>query len=133
MCILYAYELFLKFSSEYIHPNYFFYCFECCHRVCPNLSSAPCIWHRDREMSSGHTHLFNMYCTVQYMNKRSHGQNLRSTPDHAEPLVQYFFKNSTTGQSGNTVYKSILFYSILFYSILSCSILFYSILFYSIL
>ncbi len=41
MFILYA-ILFLKFSSEYIHPNYFFYCFECCHRVCLNLSSAPC-------------------------------------------------------------------------------------------
>ncbi len=41
--ILYAYKLFLKFSSEYINPNYFFFCFECCHRVCPNLSSAPCI------------------------------------------------------------------------------------------
>ncbi len=39
MCILYAYKLFLKFSSEYIHLNYFFYCFECCHRVCPYL---PC-------------------------------------------------------------------------------------------
>ncbi len=44
MFILYAYKLFLKFSSEYIHPNYFFYCFECCHRVCPNLSSAPCMF-----------------------------------------------------------------------------------------
>ncbi len=44
MFILYAYKLFLKFSLKYIHPNYFFYCFECCHRVCPNLSSAPCIW-----------------------------------------------------------------------------------------
>jgi hypothetical protein len=43
MCILYTYKLVLKFSSEYIHPNYFFYCFECCHRVCPNLSSAPCM------------------------------------------------------------------------------------------
>jgi hypothetical protein len=42
MCILYAYKLSLKFSSEYIHPNYFFYCYECFHRVCPNLSSAPC-------------------------------------------------------------------------------------------
>jgi hypothetical protein len=40
--MLYAYKLFLKFSSKYIHPNYFFYCFECFHRVCPNLSSAPC-------------------------------------------------------------------------------------------
>jgi hypothetical protein len=28
--------------SECIHPKYLFYCFECCHRVCPNLSSAPC-------------------------------------------------------------------------------------------
>jgi hypothetical protein len=42
MCILYAYKVFLKFSSKYIHPNYLFYCFECWHRVCPNLSSAPC-------------------------------------------------------------------------------------------
>jgi hypothetical protein len=42
MFILYSYKLFLKFSSEYIHPDYLFYCFECCHRVCPNLSSAPC-------------------------------------------------------------------------------------------
>jgi hypothetical protein len=29
MFILYAYKLFMKFSSEYIHPNYFFYCFDC--------------------------------------------------------------------------------------------------------
>ncbi len=43
MCNLYEYKLFLKFSSKSIHPNYFFYCFECFHRVCPNLSSAPCI------------------------------------------------------------------------------------------
>ncbi len=42
MFILYAYKLFLKFSSEYIHPNFLFYCFVCCHRVCPNLLSAPC-------------------------------------------------------------------------------------------
>jgi hypothetical protein len=33
MCILYAYKLFLKFSSEYVHSNYFLYCFECCHIV----------------------------------------------------------------------------------------------------
>jgi hypothetical protein len=44
MCNLYEYKLFLKFSSKSIHPNYFFYCFECCHRVCPNLSSAPCTY-----------------------------------------------------------------------------------------
>ncbi len=43
MCILYAYKLSLKVSSKCIHPNYYFYCFECVHRVCPNLSSAPCI------------------------------------------------------------------------------------------
>jgi hypothetical protein len=42
MCILYSYEVFLKFSSKCIHPNYLFYCFECWHRVCPNLLSAPC-------------------------------------------------------------------------------------------
>jgi hypothetical protein len=42
MCILYAYKLSLKVSSKFIHPNYYFYCFECVHRVCPNLSSAPC-------------------------------------------------------------------------------------------
>ncbi len=44
MCILYAYQLSLKVSSKSIHPNYYFYCFECVHRVCPNLSSAPCIF-----------------------------------------------------------------------------------------
>ncbi len=54
-------------------------------------------------------------CSICNMNNRSHGHNLKSTPDHAEPLVQYFFKNSTTGQSGIAVYKSILFHSILFY------------------
>jgi hypothetical protein len=43
MCILYAYKLSLKVSSKCIHPNYYFSCFECVHRVCPNLSSAPCI------------------------------------------------------------------------------------------
>jgi hypothetical protein len=43
MCILYAYKLSLKVSSKCIHPNYYFYCFECVDRVCPNLSSAPCI------------------------------------------------------------------------------------------
>jgi hypothetical protein len=42
MCILYAYKVFLKFSSKCIHPNYLFYCFECCNIVCPNLSSANC-------------------------------------------------------------------------------------------
>jgi hypothetical protein len=26
-CILYAYKVFLKFSSKCIHPNYLFYCF----------------------------------------------------------------------------------------------------------
>ncbi len=29
-------------SSKCIHPNYYFYCFECVPRVCPNLQSAPC-------------------------------------------------------------------------------------------
>jgi hypothetical protein len=38
----------------------------------------------DREKSSG-----------QYVNNRSHGQNLRSTQLNAEPIAQYFFKNST--------------------------------------
>jgi hypothetical protein len=47
-------------------------------------------------------------------------------PGQAEPTMQYFFKTSTTGQSGNAVYESIIFYSIY-------SILFYFILFYSIL
>jgi hypothetical protein len=56
MFILYAYKLFLKFSSEYIHTNYFFYCFECCHRVCPNLSSAPCIYSRNYEPFSKEIH-----------------------------------------------------------------------------
>jgi hypothetical protein len=39
----YAYTLFLKFSVRCIHPNYLFYSFKCVRRVCPNLSSAPCI------------------------------------------------------------------------------------------
>jgi hypothetical protein len=43
MCIFYAYKLSLKISSKCVHPNYYFYCFECVPRVCPNLSSAPCI------------------------------------------------------------------------------------------
>jgi hypothetical protein len=42
MCILYAYKVSLKVSSKCIHPNYFFYWFECFHMICPNLSSAPC-------------------------------------------------------------------------------------------
>ncbi len=43
--ILYAYKLSLRVSSKCIHPNYYFYCFECVHRVCPNLSSSPCtVW-----------------------------------------------------------------------------------------
>ncbi len=43
----YAYKVFLKFSC--FHLNYLFYCFECWHRVCPNLSSAPCILARYRK------------------------------------------------------------------------------------
>jgi hypothetical protein len=43
-CISIAYKLCLKFSSKCIHPNYFFYWFECFQRVCHNLSSAPCIY-----------------------------------------------------------------------------------------
>jgi hypothetical protein len=43
ICILYAFKLSLKVSSKCIHPNYYFYCFECVPRVCPNLSSTPCI------------------------------------------------------------------------------------------
>jgi hypothetical protein len=39
---------------------------------------------RDREKSSGQTHLFSI---------KEHGQNLRSTPGHTEPIAQYFFKN----------------------------------------
>jgi hypothetical protein len=45
MCIQYSYKLFLKFSLKCIDPNYLFYCFKCVHRVCPNLSSAPCSVH----------------------------------------------------------------------------------------
>jgi hypothetical protein len=41
MCLQYTYKLSLKFSLKCIHSNYAFYCFRC--RVCPNLSSAPCI------------------------------------------------------------------------------------------
>jgi hypothetical protein len=47
MCMLYAYKVFLKFSPKCIHPNYLFYCFECCPIVCPYLSSAPCIRRRE--------------------------------------------------------------------------------------
>jgi hypothetical protein len=43
MCMLYACKHYLKVSSKCIHSNYYFCCFECVHRVCPNLSSAPCI------------------------------------------------------------------------------------------
>jgi len=42
--MLYTKKLPLKFSSKCIYPTYFFYWFECFHRVCPNLSSAPCIY-----------------------------------------------------------------------------------------
>ncbi len=42
ICMLYANILTLKFSSKYIDPNYLFYWFECFHKICPNLSSAPC-------------------------------------------------------------------------------------------
>jgi hypothetical protein len=41
--MLYAYKLSLKVSSKCIHPNYYFYCFECVHRVCPNLSPHPVV------------------------------------------------------------------------------------------
>jgi hypothetical protein len=34
---------FLKFSLRCVYPNYLFYSFKCVRRVCPNLSSAPCI------------------------------------------------------------------------------------------
>ncbi len=33
---------------------------------------------------------------VQYLNNRSHGQNLRSIPCQAEHIAQYFFKSLTT-------------------------------------
>jgi hypothetical protein len=33
---------------------------------------------------------------VQYLNNRSHGQHLMSTPGQAEVITQYFFKKSTT-------------------------------------
>jgi hypothetical protein len=35
--------------------------------------------------------------SVQYWNKSTHEQNLRSTPGQAEPIAPYFLKNSTTG------------------------------------
>ncbi len=35
----------------------------------------------------------------QYLNSKSHGQNLTSTPGKAEPNAQYFYENSTTGLS----------------------------------
>ncbi len=34
----------MKFSLKYIHPNYVFYWFKRVLWVCPNLSSAPCIY-----------------------------------------------------------------------------------------
>ena len=34
---------FPEFSLKCIYPNYFLYCFKCCHRVCPNLSPELCI------------------------------------------------------------------------------------------
>jgi hypothetical protein len=43
LCMKYAYTLFLKFSVRCIHPNYLFFSFKCVRRVCPNLSSAPCL------------------------------------------------------------------------------------------
>jgi hypothetical protein len=43
VCYMHIYVLPLKFSSKCMNPNYFFYWFECCHMICPNLSSAPCI------------------------------------------------------------------------------------------
>jgi hypothetical protein len=42
-CIQYTSTLLLKFSVRYVHPNYLCYCFICVSRVCPNLSSAPCM------------------------------------------------------------------------------------------
>ncbi len=48
--MLYAYKLSLKVSSKCIHPNYYFYRFECFHRVFPHLSSAPCTY--------GHNYIF---------------------------------------------------------------------------
>jgi hypothetical protein len=44
MCMLYAYKLFLKFSSKCRNPNYLFCSFKWVRGVCPNLSSAPCIY-----------------------------------------------------------------------------------------
>ncbi len=35
--------------------------------------------------------------SVQYLNTRIYGQNLRSTPRQTQPKTQYFFKNSKTG------------------------------------
>jgi hypothetical protein len=40
---------------------------------------------------------------VQYLNNRSHGQNLMSTPGQAKPTAQYFPKNPTT--VGSPLYR----------------------------
>jgi hypothetical protein len=49
-----------------------------------------CIHNGDREKSLGSVP------PVQYLNNRTHGQNLSSTSAEAEPFVQYFFENWTT-------------------------------------
>jgi hypothetical protein len=57
------------------------------------------IWERVLANSFSGIHKSKIICSapVQYLKNRSHGQNLRSTVGQAEPIVQYFFKNSTTG------------------------------------
>ncbi len=45
---------------------------------------------------------------AQYLNSKSHGQNLTSTPGKAEPNAQYFYENSTTGLSQNSHWESEL-------------------------
>ncbi len=60
MCILYAYEVSLKVSSKCIHPNYFFYWFECFHMICPNLSSAPCI-EKLKDSKNNHKNMFLLH------------------------------------------------------------------------
>jgi hypothetical protein len=58
LCMKYAYTLFRKFSARCIHPNYLFYSFKCVRRVCPNLSSAPCIESKDLKKLSGRTIIY---------------------------------------------------------------------------
>ncbi len=75
LCMKYANTLFLKFSVRCIHPNYLFYSFKCVCRVCPNLSSAPCIFLKLIHFGSGAARIRNDFFRIRFQIRILQEQN----------------------------------------------------------